>query len=189
MLHAGDGGAAVDVARVEDIKQRLPALLPVAESAIATSPGGPLPAESPDQIAAIYRIRFAPQLPLFLSGTDPALLLDELRGLGECTVIAHIDEIPTLEAAEPENCHLSWDILLTTTAGLDAIKDVFVFVEDISDIDIADISSDFMHDLTSALPRLGDILVERGDVASAGVHEALGSQTRLGALLVDSGQV
>ena len=128
---------AVDVARVEDIKQRLAALLPVAESAIAASPDAAQPAASPGRIAVVYRIRFAPQPPLFLSGTEPALLLDELRGLGECTVVAHVDEVPTLEAAEPENCHLSWDILLTTTAGLDAIKDVFVFVEDISDIDIS----------------------------------------------------
>jgi two-component system chemotaxis sensor kinase CheA len=189
MLHAGDGGVAVDMARVDDIKQRLAALLPVAENAVVTSPGEPQPAASPGRIAVVYRIRFAPQLPLFLSGTEPALLLDELRGLGECTVIAHVDEVPALEAAEPENCHLSWDILLTTTAGLDAIKDVFVFVEDISDIDIADISSEFMHDPTSALPRLGEILVERGDVVSAGMHEVLGNQTRLGEMLVDSGQV
>ncbi len=189
MLHAGDGGAAVDVARVEDIKQRLAALLPIADSAVVASPGEPQPTASPGSIAVVYRIRFAPQLPLFLSGTEPALLLDELRGLGECTVIAHVDEVPTLEAAEPENCHLSWDILLTTTAGLDAIKDVFVFVEDISDIDIADISSEFMHDPSNAPPRLGEILVERGDVASAGVHEALGSQNRLGELLVDGGHV
>ena len=189
MLHAGDGGAAVDVARVDDIKQRLAALLPVARAPSSRRQSEPQPAASPGRIAVVYRIRFAPQLPLFLSGTEPALLLDELRGLGECTVIAHVDEVPTLEAAEPENCHLSWDILLTTTAGLDAIKDVFVFVEDISDIDIADISSDFVHDPTSALPRLGEILVERGDVASAGMHEVLGNQTRLGELLVDSGQV
>ena len=189
MLHAGDGGAAVDVARVEDIKQRLVALLPVAESVIVSSPDAPRPAASPDRTAVIYRIRFAPQPPLFLTGTEPALLLDELRGLGECTVIAHVDEVPTLDAAEPENCHLSWDILLTTTAGLDAIKDVFVFVEDISDIDIADVSSDVMHDPTSEPLRLGEILVERGDVASGGLHEALASQTRLGELLVDRGQV
>ena len=189
MLHAGDGGAAVDVARVEDIKQRLVALLPVAESVIVSSPDAPRPAASPDRTAVIYRIRFAPQPPLFLTGTEPALLLDELRGLGECTVIAHVDEVPTLDTAEPENCHLSWDILLTTTAGLDAIKDVFVFVEDISDIDIADVSSDVMHDPTSEPLRLGEILVERGDVASGGLHEALASQTRLGELLVDRGQV
>ena len=61
MLHAGDGGAAVDVARVEDIKQRLAALLPVAENAIATSPDEPQPAASPGRIAVVYRIRFAPQ--------------------------------------------------------------------------------------------------------------------------------
>ena len=143
----------VDVARVEDIKQRLAALLPARRRApIAASPGAPPPAASPGGIAVVYRIRFAPQPPLFLSGTEPALLLDELRGLGECTVVAHVDEVPTLEDAEPESCHLSWDILLTTTAGLDAIKDVFVFVEDISDIDIEDISSDFVHDPTRRCP-------------------------------------
>ena len=189
MLHAGDGGAAVDVERVEDIKQRLAALLPVIENADAATLDEPQPATSPGGIAVTFRIRFAPQPLLFLSGTEPALLLDELGNLGACTVVAHVDEVPTLEAAEPEHCYLSWDIVLTTTAGVDAIKDVFVFVEDICDIDIADISSDFVNDPDHPLPRLGEILVERGDVAPGAVHEALGNQSRLGELLVDSGHV
>lgn len=189
MLHTGDGGAAVDVEQVEAIKRRFTALLPAAESTIAAPLDKPRPTASPGRIAVTYRIRFAPQPLLFRSGTEPALLLDELRGLGECTMVAHADEVPALEAAEPENCYLSWDILLTTTAGLNAIKDVFVFVEDISDIDIADISSDFVHDPDRAVPRLGEILVERGDVVPDAVREALDSQFRLGELLVDSGQM
>ncbi len=191
MLHAGDGGGAVDVERVEDVKRRLAAML-VSSGAVVVAPpsqGQPESAPQPAGTGVAYRIRFAPQAPLFLSGTEPALLLDELRGLGECVVIAHVDEVPRLEDADPESCYLAWDILLTTTAGLAGIKDVFAFVEDISVIEITDISSDFVRDPDAPLPRLGDILVQRGDVSADELHAALGSQSRLGELLVDSGRV
>ncbi len=190
MLHVGDGGAGADGDRVEDIKRRLAALCPPpAETVIAPSPGAPPPPAGPRGAGVSYRIRFVPQPPLFLSGTEPALLLDELRGLGECAVVALADEVPALEDADPEGCHLAWDILLTTAAGLAAIKDVFAFVEDISRIDIEDFSTDFVKDADAPRPRLGDILLERGDVAADELQEALRSQTRLGELLVDGGVV
>jgi two-component system, chemotaxis family, sensor kinase CheA len=199
MLHVGDGGVAVDVDRVEDIKQRLAALCPtVATTPTPSSPPAPSPNAAPISPAdtdgtpapsVSYRIRFAPQPPLFLSGTDPALLFDELRSLGACTVVAHVGDIPILEDADPEGCHLSWDILLTTTSGLDAIKDVFAFVEDISKIDIDDVSSEFVNDPDAPLPRLGEILIQRGDVAPHDLHAVLRSQSRLGDLLVDGGVV
>ena len=203
MLHVADGGEAVDVDRVEDIKRRLAALCPT----VATIPAPPSPAPSPPAPSSdepptspadtggtpassvSYRIRFAPQPPLFLSGTEPALLFDELRGLGDCTVVAYVDDIPMLENADPEGCHLAWDILLTTTSGLDAIKDVFAFVEDISKIDIDDVSTEFVNEPDAPLPRLGEILLQRGDVATDDLHAALRSQSRLGALLVDGGAV
>ena len=156
---------------------------------VVAPPQKPAPAASPAGDPVTYRIRFAPQPPLFLSGTEPALLLDELRGLGECAVVAHLDDVPALEDADPEGCYLSWDILLTTTAGLAAIKDVFAFVEDISAIEIDDVSSDYVIDPDAPLPRLGEILVQRGDVAVSDLHDALRSQSRLGELLVDSGQL
>jgi two-component system, chemotaxis family, sensor kinase CheA len=190
MLHVGDGGVAVDVGRVEDIKQRLAALLPLpATAGITPPPNTPVSPALADSSGIAYRIRFAPQPPLFLSGTEPALLLDELRGLGDCVVVAHADDVPALEDADPESCYLTWDILLTTAAGIAAIKDVFAFVEDISTIEIVDISSDFVRDPDAPLPRLGEILLARGDVASDDLSAALRSQNRLGDLLVDSGQV
>jgi two-component system, chemotaxis family, sensor kinase CheA len=209
MLHAGDGGAAVDAGRVEAIKRSLAALCPPAAAAsqpppshpdaaavgASPSPGQPEGAASPDSpgapsgTAVSYRIRFAPLPPLFLSGTDPALLLDELRGLGECTVVAHVEEVPRLQDADPESCYLAWDILLTTAGGIDAIKDVFAFVEDLSRIDIEDVSSDLVRNPDAPLPRLGEILVERGDVATSDLQDALRGQRRLGSLLVDSGAV
>ena len=189
MLHADDGGAAVDTDRVEDIKSRLAALCPPAAIIGASLPGKPLPPASPAGASVSYHIRFVPQSLLFLSGTEPALLLDELRGLGECAAVAHIDDIPLLEEADPEHCYLAWDIVLTTVSGLDAIRDVFAFVEDISRIDIEDVSSEFVRNPDTPLPRLGEILRRRGDIAANDLHEALLGQNRLGSLLVDGGVV
>ena len=195
MLQAGEGGIAVDPVHVEDIKRQLEALCPPTATISAALPSQPQPSASPGAASVIggtgvsYRIRFAPQPPLFISGTEPSLLLDELRGLGECTVVAHVDDIPLLEDADPEGCYLTWDILLNTTSGLDAIKDVFAFVEDIAKIDIEDVSTHFVLNPDAPLPRLGEILLQRGDVATNDLHDALRSQSRLGELLVDGGVV
>ncbi len=78
---------------------------------------------------AIYHIRFKPSPGIFKTGANPLFLLDELSGLGMIRVIAHADNIPQLEAMDPEVCYLWWDILLATDSGLNAIRDVFIFVE------------------------------------------------------------
>ncbi|MGE5411624.1 MAG: chemotaxis protein CheA, partial [Clostridiales bacterium] len=66
----------------------------------------------------------------FLSGTNPLLLTDELRQLGQSFVLFHSEEIPLLEQINPEECYSYWEILLLTDKGQDSIKDVFIFVED-----------------------------------------------------------
>ena len=76
-----------------------------------------------------YRIRFTPSPDIFLTGTNPLLLLDELRSLGECKIVAQLGAIPCLDDINPERCYTSWDIILTTDKGMDVIKDVFIFVE------------------------------------------------------------
>ncbi|MDA8173968.1 MAG: hypothetical protein M0018_05165 [Nitrospiraceae bacterium] len=83
-----------------------------------------------------YRIRFRPFLSIMSTGTDPLLLIDELRGLGECKVIAQTEAIPDLESLDPEACYIYWDIILNTKEGLNAVKDVFIFVECDSELGI-----------------------------------------------------
>lgn len=190
MLHADEGGLVADPVLVEDIKQQLRALSSTAEKPAETVSAVKPPLDEGVAGPAIaYRIRFMPQPALFATGTDPSLLLDELRGLGECSVIAHFDEVPALEDADPEGCYLGWDIILTTAVGLNGIRDVFVFVEDICKIDITDISSEAVLDPDTLRPRLGDILLQRGDITRDVVHDQLSRQSRLGELLVESGQV
>ena len=63
-------------------------------------------------------------------GTNPLLLLDELRALGPCDVTALIDAVPPLDQIDPEVCYLAWDICLTTSCPREAIEDVFLFLRD-----------------------------------------------------------
>ena len=83
-----------------------------------------------------HTIFFKPNLTVFLSGTDPVSLVDELRALGEATVSVLIDEVPLLENLNPKQCHLAWEVVLVSARPIDEIKEVFLFVESESEIRI-----------------------------------------------------
>jgi len=76
-----------------------------------------------------YRIEIAGCEALFKRGLDPAVLLEDLRLLGECHVSALTEKVPPLELLAPEECHLAWTVELLTAADQNAIRDVFIFVE------------------------------------------------------------
>ncbi|WP_142849923.1 chemotaxis protein CheA [Telmatospirillum sp. J64-1] len=63
-------------------------------------------------------------------GTNPLLLLEELRALGECAVTALDDRLPGLDEMDPAGCYLGWKVVLTTDQPRTAIDDVFIFVAD-----------------------------------------------------------
>lgn len=67
-------------------------------------------------------------------GLNPLSLLNELRGLGACTVTAQTEAIPALDRIQADGLYFSWEISLTTACGVDAIKDVFIFVDDDAEI-------------------------------------------------------
>jgi two-component system chemotaxis sensor kinase CheA len=132
-----------------------------------------------------YRIRFKPPGEIFLCGTDPVHLLDELRQLGECRVVAHLNEIPSFDDIDPERCYICWDIILTTNRGIDSIKDIFIFVEDDSElkIEVIDESGGVFDD--PACRKLGEILVERGDLTPEDMEKVLRGRKRFGEILVE----
>ncbi|HUJ68172.1 MAG TPA: chemotaxis protein CheA, partial [Syntrophorhabdales bacterium] len=141
-----------------------------------------LPTEGGSQT---YRIRFTPARHLFRTGTNPLPLLNELRSLGECSIAAHFGAIPPLEAIDPESCYARWDIILTTSQGLNAVKDVFIFVENDAEVRIEAIDED--PAVEGDVKRLGEILVERGDVGRQDVERVLQERKPIGELLVESG--
>lgn len=136
-----------------------------------------------------YRIRFKPETDLFATGTNPILLLNELRELGKCSVFANTEDIPFIDDLEPENCYTSWDIILTTDRDINAIRDVFIFVEDQCELSIEIIDDGSTPDGSAEYKMLGEILVERGALDPIELQRMLNCQKRIGALLVESGKV
>ena len=135
------------------------------------------------------RIRFRPHHDIFSYGTNPVLLLKELRDLGVCHVVAHTDAIPELAGIDPEGCYTYWDIILTTNQGLNAIRDVFIFAEDNCELKIEVIDEDSMIDEDPDYKKVGEILIDRGDLSGNEVRKLLGTQKRIGELLIESGLV
>jgi two-component system, chemotaxis family, sensor kinase CheA len=145
--------------------------------------------ETPDTGRLIvYRIRFAPASNIFSSGAKPSLLLRELRELGECIIIAQTDNIPLLHEMDPEACYTYWDIILTTSQSINAIRDVFIFVEDESLLKI-EVIDEGREKSSPEYKKLGEILVERGYLGQDDVNQALSSHKKFGELLVESGIV
>ena len=165
---------------------------PLAAGAAAVD--GPIVMDAPDAPAVnrrevTYRIRFCPEPGLFSSGTNPTLLLNELRDLGHCDILANTDGIPCLDEVDPETCYTAWDIILTTRRDENAIRDVFIFVEDACDLSIDVIDDEHRSDMGLEYKKLGEILVDRGDLNADALKTVLGEQKRIGSLLVDSGMV
>jgi len=91
----------------------------------------PAPAESAAPVAnSQWKIRFALPVNAMTNGTNPLPLVDELRDLGPCTIRADLSEIPALDALEPTDLHLIWNVVLDGAAAKSAIEDVFIFVMD-----------------------------------------------------------
>lgn len=96
------------------------------------------PAQTPSKT---WRIRFSLPADCLTNGTRPLALLDELRGLGTADVKAITDRIPDLEALTPSECHLAWDVRLTTDQPRSAIEDVFIFVIDDMTLEIEEVAA------------------------------------------------
>lgn len=192
MLDASVGGEGVDADLIEEITASFKGLFSSGQDAapgqsefFPACTGGDREDGLKAEIA--YRIRFKPHRELFQNGTNPIPLLNEIRELGHAHVICHLKELPGLEELDPEACYASWDIILITDRDADAIRDVFIFVEHVSDIEIARIDdcSEADHE---EYKKIGEILFERGDISLSDLESILGRQKKIGELLVESGK-
>ncbi len=97
---------------------------PVGEPDAADGPS----AEEPAQAGWRIEIAFEPEI--LRNGTNPLVLLDDLRALGPCTVEADLGAVPVIEELDPEACLISWTVTLDSACSQDEIEDVFMFVRD-----------------------------------------------------------
>ena len=100
--------------------------------ALETARGGTTPTHGvlSDAPAAGWRLSFRLPADAVVNGTNPLALLDELRGLGDCTVVARTDTVPALVDLNVAEIHVSWDVTLTGDVSREDIEDVFLFVID-----------------------------------------------------------
>ncbi|MGK6314363.1 chemotaxis protein CheA [Neorhizobium sp. DT-125] len=114
----------------EALLANLRAAVEAAKSPGATSAAKPAPGQT------LFKIRFSLPLNAMANGTNPLPLLDELRELGECRIVADRSAIPSLDLLVPTDLHISWNVELLTSQPRSAIEDVFIFVMDEMQLDI-----------------------------------------------------
>ncbi|KFC75636.1 CheA signal transduction histidine kinase [Bosea sp. LC85] len=86
----------------------------------------------------LIEIAFEPDI--LRNGTNPLVLLDDLRALGSCRVVAYLDAVPELGALDPETCMIAWTVELQGSCSREDIEDVFMFVRDEMKLGIAPLS-------------------------------------------------
>lgn len=82
--------------------------------------------------------RFAPEV--LANGTNPLILLDELRDLGATELAVDLSQVPLLDELDPTQCHLAWTLTLPASVTREEIEDVFIFVIDDMELAIAAVS-------------------------------------------------
>ncbi|WP_375195237.1 chemotaxis protein CheA [Sphingobium sp.] len=85
--------------------------------------------------ASGWRLRFRLPPDAMANGTNPLMLLDELRELGPCAVRALTDRIPSLADLVPTENHIGWEVELRGDVPMSAIEDIFIFVMDDMELD------------------------------------------------------
>ncbi len=108
-----------------------------------------------------FFIRYAPVTDIFNNGTNPLYQVDELQALGTAKIKVHFDKVPPLEEIEPSFCYTSWEILLATDKGQNAIDDVFIFVENDSDLEIQRLDAGNLLENQRFVAALDDLWVKQ----------------------------
>lgn len=134
LLEAARSNAPVDKTAVEEVTMALEDLRRHVPDKAAPAAS---PSTSTDAITHGWRIRFVPKPNLFRTGNDPLRILRELERIGEIKVHCEAGAMPTWRDLDPESCYLGWTIELTTNVTRAELDEVFAWVVDDAQVEIA----------------------------------------------------
>ncbi len=133
-----------------------------------------------------------------VNGTNPLMLLDELRALGDCMIVARTDAVPMLADLAVAEIHIGWDVTLIGDISREDIEDVFIFVMDdmtlsIEPIGVDPAKGDVVGDAPAAVAGVpavagDDPVVARGAIKPAGESVRVPAE-RLDALMDRVGEL
>ena len=178
LLDLMQGGADDLQERIQGVEERL--------GGIGHSASGKAKPKSPEHVEKKseeknkqknWRITFIPSENTFIRGGNPLLIIKELTEMGETSIECHWEKLPPFLQMEVDVCYIAWDILLTTDRSEDDIRDVFLFIESDSQVEITELLDDDKM--------LGEILVERGNVSAQKLGEVLGQRKKIGEVLIE----
>ncbi|WP_294198820.1 chemotaxis protein CheA [uncultured Sphingomonas sp.] len=115
-------------------------------AAVDAARGGVGGGGAPVAAQAGWQLFFRLPADAMANGTNPLMLLDELRDLGEAEVRVRTDALPPLGQLVPNECHLGWDVTLRGDITREAIEDVFIFVMDDMTLEIAPLGEELPVD-------------------------------------------
>ena len=174
MLDEADGHGTADRVRsaaiLADLQQLTgstdpePGIVPIAAATQTVTTGGQV---------LDWRIRFRPGPDILLNGTNPLLLFRELRELGRLRIDLDTVAIPPLDQIDAERCYLAWDMVLTTPAASEAIRDVFMFVEDDCELAIERVPGQAVETSAPALPLARQGVQDGRSPAGAGTASSI----------------
>ncbi len=124
----------------------------------AAGGGAPVPAPAPRKQGWALSFRLPPDA--MANGTSPLALLDELRELGEATIVATFDKVPTLDDLNPGHCFVGWDCTLIGDISREAIEDVFLFVMDDMEITITPLAVEEAEAEVAATPEHASVTMD-----------------------------
>ena len=134
-----DGSKAAEIAANEVIlNKRIDAILN-GESEPEVITAQPAASEKSDGVETFY-VKIKPYERIQQNGTNPFFLIDELSGLGQNKVNIFYANIPDFENFVFDETYIYWEMILATDKGEDAIRDVFIFVEDDCEVTIEKIA-------------------------------------------------
>ncbi|MCF8232925.1 MAG: chemotaxis protein CheA [Bacteroidales bacterium] len=108
-----------------------------------------------------YYIYFNPSQDILNNGTNPLYLMDELMNLGEGEVFVKTYDLPSLHQTDPTQCYLAWEVLLVTEATEEEISEVFLFVEEESEITIESLAKENLLNRESVKHELQQVKDDR----------------------------
>ncbi len=130
----------------------------------------------------VWRVRFRLPADAMVTGTNPLLLLDELRTLGSASVRARTDGVPPLENIDPALCYLGWDVILRTTQPRTAIEQVFLFVLDDTEMEIEHVDIGLIPPDAKRVPTAAAANEDVAEPAQASATRAAGQPEKDSAL-------
>ncbi len=132
LLQASQGQGVADSAAQSELLQRVRGLSATAHQSPALEAR---PVAAPVlSSASRWKIVFRPDPALLSRGCSFPLLFRDLKKLGPCVIEAHTDALPPLAELPTGSCYLWWTAELTAGVSESEIRDVFMFVEDGSEL-------------------------------------------------------